>query len=46
MQASGRFPDIDAVTRFCQLYIEQPDDALNQLGTTAQQLSKPQGNTT
>lgn len=31
MQQSGRFPDIDSVTRFCQLYSDQPDDALRQL---------------
>lgn len=32
MRESGRFPDIAAVTQFCQLYGDQPDEALRQLG--------------
>lgn len=31
MQATGRFTDIDSVTRFCQLFSEQPEQALSQL---------------
>ena len=34
MHASGRFPDIAAVTQFCQRYSDQPDEALRQLGPT------------
>ncbi|MBI4342657.1 MAG: CpaF family protein [Candidatus Omnitrophica bacterium] len=32
MHASGRFPDIASVTRFCQLYSDQPQQAISQLG--------------
>jgi len=31
MRESGRFPDIAAVTQFCQLYSDQPEEALRQL---------------
>ena len=34
MQQSERFPDIAAVTQFCQRYAEQPEDALRELGAT------------
>ena len=34
MRESGRFPDIAAVSQFCQLYSDQPDEALRQLGAT------------
>jgi hypothetical protein len=32
MQASQRFPTIEEVTRFCQLYSDQPEEAMRQLG--------------
>ena len=32
MRESGRFPDIAAVTQFCQRYSEQPDEAPRELG--------------
>jgi len=38
MQASGRFPDIAEVTAFCQLYSDQPEQALSALGATSRKL--------
>jgi len=40
MQAAGRFTDIGSVTRFCQLYSEHPDQALDELGMTKGELRK------
>ena len=40
MQASERFTDISAVTEFCQLYAEAPEEALHELETTAEELDR------
>ena len=40
MHESRRFPDIAAVTRLCQLYSAQPEEALRRLGTSAAQLAR------
>jgi len=41
MQASKRYSDIAAVTRFCQLYSEHPEQALDQLGMKAEAAKPP-----
>ncbi len=38
MQDSGLFADIEAVTQFCQLYIDDPGQALGQLGVNERDL--------
>ena len=40
MRESGRFPDIAAVTQFCQLYSDQPEEALRQLGASPKALHR------
>ena len=40
MQRSGQFPDIAAVTKFCQLYSENPEAALGQLSSSSVDIAR------